>query len=264
MDERLDVPAAKSRCSTRATRQAPGRGVERHAGAGHAAADHDDVERLVAHAAEVPGALGEVQRLHRVDSVHRVFLPVDRPGSGSAGGAPGGESDPGAEQCGMTTGGLSGSSRRVPSRRTLLRTAVGGVVVGVTLAGAALAGVVATPGPDAVDDALGAATGAAGDALGGAPGDGSDGSTEVFAAVGSEIAPTGMRVGASKRSIAPRPDDFGGTWVTDPAACRALDPGFLERLGTTPEDAAHLAAHRLALAGEPGLHLHGRLRASAR
>ena len=138
----------------------------------------------------------------------------------------------------MTTGGLSGSSRRVPSRRTLLRTAVAGATIGVTLAGAALAGVVAAPGQepaagviDPIDDVLGGAPGAAPDAPAG----------ETFAATGAEVGATGLRVGAAKHSIAPRPEDFDGTWVTDPAACRTLDPGFLERLGTAPEDAAHLA-----------------------
>ena len=46
MLERLEVPAAKSRFSTRATRQAAGRGVERDPAAGDAAADDEDVERL--------------------------------------------------------------------------------------------------------------------------------------------------------------------------------------------------------------------------
>jgi hypothetical protein len=52
----------------------------------------------------------------------------------------------------------------------------------------------------------------------------------------------GLRVGAAKASIEPRPTDFGGTWETDDGACRTLDPAFLQQLGTSPEDAAHLAS----------------------
>jgi hypothetical protein len=54
-------------------------------------------------------------------------------------------------------------------------------------------------------------------------------------------APSGLLAGAAKTSIHPRPEEYGGTWETDPAACRTLSPDFLDRLGTTPEDAAHLA-----------------------
>ena len=57
-------------------REPAGGGVERHTGAGDATTDHDEVEHLVPHAAEVVFALVAVQRLHRVDSVHRVFLPA--------------------------------------------------------------------------------------------------------------------------------------------------------------------------------------------
>ncbi len=37
--------------------------------------------------------------------------------------------------------------------------------------------------------------------------------------------------GASKTSIAPRPDDYGGVWETDPATCKTA--GYLEHLGPT-------------------------------
>ena len=57
----------------------------------------------------------------------------------------------------------------------------------------------------------------------------------------ADARPIGLLVGAAKSSIAPRPEDFGGTWETDPAACRTLSPEFLQRLGTTPQDASHLA-----------------------
>jgi len=127
----------------------------------------------------------------------------------------------------------------MPRARTLLRTAAAGLVVGATLAGAALAGVVADPAPDP--------TGLVEDAAATLAGGGDESATTEEAAVTGSSVPAataeaaGLLVGAAKRSIEPRPEDFGGTWVTDPAACRTLDPGFLERLGTTPEDAAHLA-----------------------
>ena len=68
--------------------------------------------------------------------------------------------------------------------------------------------------------------------------------TATAAAPGTvpEPAPeTRLLVGAAKAPITPRPEDYGATWETDPAACRTLDRGFLDRLRITPEDAAHLA-----------------------
>jgi len=53
--------------------------------------------------------------------------------------------------------------------------------------------------------------------------------------------PDGLLAGAARASITPRPADFGGTWNTDLAACRTLDPGYLQQLGVSPGDAAHLA-----------------------
>ena len=50
-----------------------------------------------------------------------------------------------------------------------------------------------------------------------------------------------LLVGAAKRSITPRPGDYGGTWETDPAACRTFDPGLPAHLAEDPEHAAHLA-----------------------
>ncbi|HEX4902990.1 MAG TPA: hypothetical protein VFV42_09295 [Acidimicrobiales bacterium] len=125
----------------------------------------------------------------------------------------------------------------MPTARTLLRTAAAGLVAGATLAGAALAGVVADPARDPVDLL---------DEVVGAPATGGSEPTAATSPAGGDVAtttaaPAGLRVGAAKVSIDPRPAEFGGTWVTDPAACRTLDPGFLERLGTNPEDAAHLA-----------------------
>ncbi len=124
-------------------------------------------------------------------------------------------------------------------RRTLLRTAAAGLVVGSTLVGATWAGMVAMPGEDPSDlvaDPLDLVEVPANLAP---PTPGAPSSPGVAAPQSG--APVGLLAGAAKTSIAPRPADYGGTWVTDPAACRTLDPGFLERLGTTPEDAAHLA-----------------------
>jgi hypothetical protein len=120
-------------------------------------------------------------------------------------------------------------------RRTLLRTATAGLVAGATLLGAAWAGVVAAPGGDQpgrdLTSALGVGTGATATATPGA----------ASTPAGPPAATAGLRVGAAKTSITPRPADYSGTWVTDPAACRTLDPAFLQRLGVAPEDAAHLA-----------------------
>jgi hypothetical protein len=124
----------------------------------------------------------------------------------------------------------------MPRRSTLLRSAVAGVLIGATLVAGAWAGVVANPRddlPDEVDGALGAVT----DLLGG-------GSPETAAPTGSgaprSALPAGLRAGAAKASITPRPQDYGGTWETDLGACRTLDPGILERLGADPEDLVHL------------------------
>ncbi len=124
----------------------------------------------------------------------------------------------------------------MPQRHTLLRTILVGLVTGATLLGAAWAGVVAAPGGDGADHGaqpLGAVAELGGPTIAA--------STDDAAAGDSSPTPTGLRVGAAKQSIAPRPADYGGTWETDAATCRTLDPGFLEHLGTSPEDAAHLA-----------------------
>jgi hypothetical protein len=109
-------------------------------------------------------------------------------------------------------------------------------VGGTTLLGAAWAGIVVGPSdPPAV---LG------GDLLLAPAAGPSDAAAPAGKAIGpktSAPAPAGLRAGAAKASIAPRPQDFGATWNTDMAACRTLDPGFLERLAGHPDDAAHLA-----------------------
>jgi len=130
----------------------------------------------------------------------------------------------------------------MPKRRSLLRTALAGLVAGTTLVGAAWAGVVAVPGDD-LTDAVAGPLDPAGDLPGVTPLPATAAPSGLAAESSSapRPGPVGYLAGAAKASIAPRPDDYGGTWVTDPAACRTLDPGFLEHLGTNPEDAAHLA-----------------------
>jgi hypothetical protein len=119
----------------------------------------------------------------------------------------------------------------------MLRTALAGLVGGAILVSAAWAGVVATPSDDLTDgltDPLGTVTGLV------------DATSEASAPASPQGAaatprPAGLLAGAAKTSITPRPADYGGTWETDPDACRTLDPAYLERLGTTPDDTAHLA-----------------------
>ena len=94
----------------------------------------------------------------------------------------------------------------------LARTAVAGLLAGVTFVGAAWAGIAAAP------------------------------TDETSVTATARPAPAGLLVGASRSSIAPRPDDYGGTWETDIDRCRTLDPGYLEQLGIHPEDGAHLAS----------------------
>ncbi len=125
------------------------------------------------------------------------------------------------------------------SRRSLVRTAAAGLVGGATLVTAALAGVIAAP-VDTVDDPTGLVAPITSAVDGTAPGAGTDAGSAAASAA-SKAPSTGIRVGASKHSIAPRPDDFGGTWETDPDACRTLDPAVLERLANAPGDTAHLA-----------------------
>ena len=56
-DDFDDVPDAKSPLSIERGAQAPARGVERDAGSGDAAADHEDVELLGGQAAQCVGAV---------------------------------------------------------------------------------------------------------------------------------------------------------------------------------------------------------------
>jgi len=133
-----------------------------------------------------------------------------------------------------------GDGRRATGWR-LVRTAVAGVVAGVVLVGGVWAGVVAGPGapfadrgalPDRAGDPSDPPVGASAGLDGPAEGAGAE-------AGGPEVG-HGLLVGVAKTSIAPRPEDHGGRWETDPKACRTLDVGILERLGSHPEDIAHL------------------------
>ena len=47
--------------------------------------------------------------------------------------------------------------------------------------------------------------------------------------------------GAAKVSIAPRPEDYGGTWETDHDACATLSQDEFQRLAGHPDDTAHFA-----------------------
>lgn len=124
-------------------------------------------------------------------------------------------------------------------RRTIARTVLAGIVAGATLLGAAWAGIVAMPGDDLIDGRTAPVVSPFGTAAGSL--ESGTGGGAARPASSPSILPAGLLAGAAKTSIAPRPADYGGTWETDPAACRTLDPGFLEHLGVTPEDAAHLA-----------------------
>ncbi|MGH9273097.1 MAG: hypothetical protein ACRDZU_00495 [Acidimicrobiales bacterium] len=113
-----------------------------------------------------------------------------------------------------------------------------GLVGWVILVGAAWAGVVATPGDDLTDgisDPAGTVTSLVDSSLRAATGGSASGTTAASAV------PVGLMAGAAKTSITPRPADYDGTWETDLDECRTLDPAFLEHLGTSPEDADHLA-----------------------
>jgi hypothetical protein len=119
-------------------------------------------------------------------------------------------------------------------RRPLLRTAAAGLLAGTTFVGAAWAGVATPRG----DGPLGL------DLPGLAPPEAQGQAPSATAAPSQGPARTAtapvLMAGAAKTSIAPSPGS-GETWETDASACRTLDPSFLERLGTNPEDAAHLA-----------------------
>ena len=75
-------------------------------------------------------------------------------------------------------------------------------------------------------------------------------------------------VGASKTTLTPDPDAPatqaafpGARWERDLAKCKPLAPEYVQRLlADTATEVDHLASRRLALAGEPELPLHGRLR----
>ena len=122
------------------------------------------------------------------------------------------------------------------TRRALGRSALAGLIAGITLVSAAWAGIVV--GPSDPPDVLGG-----GDLLSGAPAGPSDASapTGKTGPRSSAPAPVGLRAGAAKASIAPRPQDVGATWNTDMDACRTLDPGVLDRLAGHPDEGAHLA-----------------------
>jgi hypothetical protein len=121
------------------------------------------------------------------------------------------------------------------TRRTFLRTLTAGLLAGTTFVGAAWAGIALPRAEDPLGLDLPGLTETDADA----PTSTTGGPAQTVGV--ADPGEPALMAGAAKASIAPRPGDLGGTWETDADACRTLDPGFLERLGTNPEDAAHLA-----------------------
>ena len=69
----------------------------------------------------------------------------------------------------------------------------------------------------------------------------------------ADLPAANLLVGAAKHSIAPRPNEYGGTWETDPALCRTLEGArdlSLEQLGANVKALAKALAAVLALLGE--------------
>ena len=67
--------------------------------------------------------------------------------------------------------------------------------------------------------------------------------------------------GAAKTSILPRPQDYDGTWERSEAKCATLsENAFTGDHGRPGRGRRPPGGGRLAVAGEPQLHLHGRLR----
>ena len=125
-------------------------------------------------------------------------------------------------------------------RRALLATTTGALVVSTAWAGT---GLVPVPTAETASD-LGtdaAATAGAADSNPVALEDGLDLPGEVT--VGGALPPGFALVGAAKASIAPRPDDYDGTWETDPDACARMDDRLFTSFSEDPEgELGHLAS----------------------
>ncbi len=115
----------------------------------------------------------------------------------------------------------------------LSRIAAGGLVAGVTLVSTAWAGISIGPIGDGPKPPI--RTTAASEDVGGVV-------MSTPAEHDPQVSPTGTRVGASKVSMYPRPDDYGGTWERDPAKCQKMDQTILEQLAAnTNEELDHIA-----------------------
>lgn len=124
-------------------------------------------------------------------------------------------------------------------RPTLRRVTVAAVTASLTVS-AAWAGTVLVPtGRDvtAVSEDL---TAVSADATAATPATPELSAIQVPTAAGTVVdLPEGVALaGAAKRSIAPRPEDYDGTWETDPAACQRMDENLFTSLVA---DGDHLA-----------------------
>ena len=134
-------------------------------------------------------------------------------------------------------------------RKVVVATATGALTVTAAWAGTGLA-------PKAVDVVAGSGAGTAvtevadaDDAASAAARVGTVTATERAAVTvgGDELEPGWALVGAAKNSIEPRPEDYDGTWETDPDACSRMDESVLTELVENTE--GHI--DHLANAGSP-------------
>jgi hypothetical protein len=126
----------------------------------------------------------------------------------------------------------------------LTRIAVAGLVAGATLVTTAWAGIGVAlvsqkdlPVPTSLPSAA-TAQAPAGEAV--------DAAAKPEKAPKPDAAP-GTLVGASKVSMYPRPEDYGGTWEHDPAKCQMMDQNILTQLATDTQP----TIDHLATAGSP-------------
>ena len=135
------------------------------------------------------------------------------------------------------------------SRKTFLRGIVASAILGATCVSVAWAGAVLAP-----------ASGTSREGSGQPSIPGLTGRSGTDAAAPSSLAPSNavldrvaalasrqppgkgrMLAGAAKRSIAPRPIDYGGIWETDHDRCATLSAATVKQLGVDPTSEAHLA-----------------------
>lgn len=107
-----------------------------------------------------------------------------------------------------------------------LRRAIGGLVTGLTIGGTVWAGVGIAPVDDTIDSSLP-----------GLP------STQTGPSVANAIPAGAIEVGAKAISLKPRPEDFGGVWVTDRDKCVTMPP-LAPQNANVEESMAHAADWR--------------------